>query len=68
MVRVGVVRPAAWITEKVWGFFETRATVRIVALKVTVEPETVKRLESGWEATRETVAVEHLLSHIHFLG
>ena len=42
--------------------------MRIVALKVTVEPETVKRLESGWEATRDTVAVEHLLSHIHVLA
>ena len=53
---------------KGWGLFEARATVRIVALKVTVEPETFKRLESGWEVTRDTVAIEHLLSHMHFLA
>ena len=55
------------MTEK-WRGVETKATEMVAGVwKVTVESETVKKLETGSDATIPTVAVGHLLSQIHFL-
>ena len=55
------------MTEKCRGV-ETKATEIVLGVrKVTVESETVMKLETVEDAITPTVAVGHLLSQIHFL-